>query len=83
MSRIKINQPVEITSIGFRKNLAAYPRRMEYGGRTYDFIDAGLRCLVKCGGKIAEVITLSDGASNYFLRFNNHDGNWILLGIDS
>lgn len=81
MSRIKVNQPVEITAIGFRKNLVAYPRRMEYGGKTYDFIDTGLRCLIKCGGRIAEVLTMSDGVSNYILRTDNNGRGWILMAI--
>lgn len=83
MSQIKINEPVEITAIGFRKNLVAYPRRMEYRGNTYDFIDAGLRCLVKYSDRIAEVITMSDGVSNYFLRTDSSGKKWILLSIAS
>lgn len=83
MSRTKVNEKVVITSIGFRKNLVAYPRRMEFRGATYDFIDAGLRCLVRYSDYIAEIITMSDGVSNYFLRSDNHGGNWTLLSIES
>ena len=83
MNRININQPVTVTAMGFRKNLAAYPRRMEFQGVTYNFIDAGLRCLVRHGSRIAEVFTLSDGASEYHLRNDNSGGNWMLLSIAS
>lgn len=83
MSRLKVNETVQITSVGFRKNLVAYPRRMEFRGATYDFIDAGLRCLVRYSDRIAEVITMSDGVSNYFLRTDNSGEKWILLSIAS
>lgn len=81
MSRIDINETVNVTAMGFRKNLAAYPRRMEFQGITYDFIDAGLRCLVRCGERIAEIITLTDGLSSYRLRSDNNGSNWTLLSI--
>lgn len=83
MKKVEINEQVVVTSVGFRKNLAAYPRRMEYGGKTYSFIDAGLRCLVRQGERIAEVITLSDGQNNYRLRSDNLGANWTLLSIAS
>ena len=83
MERININLPVVVTAIGFRKNLVAYPRRIEFDGKTYNFIDAGLRCLVRSGNKIAEIFTLSDGESEYCLRSENNDGRWTLLSIAS
>ena len=83
MSKVDINEQVHVTAVGFRKNLVAYPRRMEFRGVTYNFIDAGLRCLVRHGGIIAEVITLSDGMANYFLRTSNCGNDWTLLGIAS
>lgn len=81
MNRVEINEQVQVTVMGFKKNLAAYPRRMEYKGATYDFIDAGLRCLVRQGNRIAEIITLSDGLANYRLRSDNHGGSWTLLSV--
>jgi hypothetical protein len=83
MSKVSINEQVNVTVMGFRKNLVAYPRRMEFRGVTYDFIDAGLRCLVRHGGLIAEIITMSDGMSDYHLRTDNRGGNWTLLSIAS
>ncbi|MGE5327793.1 MAG: hypothetical protein ACM3KH_00495 [Thiobacillus sp.] len=83
MSQKNINKKVTVTSIGFKKNLAAYPRRIEFQGRTYNFIDAGLRCLVSHGEKIAEIFTLSDGRSNFSLRRDNQDGTWTLISIAS
>ena len=83
MKKVLVNEQVTVTVLGFRKNLVAYPRRMEFRGVTYDFIDAGLRCLVRHGERIAEIITLSDGKSDYHLRSDNRGGNWTLLSIAS
>lgn len=83
MNRITINEQVAITTMGFKKNLSAYPRRMEFRGTIYEFIDAGLRCLVRSGEQMAEIVTMSDGQSLYRLRRDNHGGNWVLLSIMS
>ena len=83
MKKTSINEHVSVTSLGFRKNLAAYPKRIEFRGSTYDFIDMGLRCLVHSGGRIAEILTLSDGSSEYRLRSYNQGNDWTLLSINS
>ncbi len=82
MSKVEINEKVYVTSMGFRKNLAAYPRRIEFNGVTHHFIDAGLRCLIRQGERIAEIFTMSDGVSEYRLR-SDDGSNWILLSIAS
>jgi hypothetical protein len=78
---ITINSQVDITAMGFGRDLRAYPRRMEYAGTSYDFIDAGLRTIVRKGGEIAQILTMSDGARDYCLRSDNHGGSWTLLSI--
>jgi hypothetical protein len=83
MNTTNINEQVEITVMGFKKDMVAYPRRMEYQGSTYEFIDAGLRCLVRHGNRIAEVLTLTDGAASYRLRSDNKGGLWTLLSISA
>jgi hypothetical protein len=83
MNKLHVNEQVSVTALGFRKNLIAYPRRMEFRGITYNFIDAGLRCLVRRGSCMAEIITLSDGKADYHLRTDNNGGNWTLLSIAS
>jgi hypothetical protein len=83
MNKVSVNEPVSVTVLGFRKNLVAYPRRMEFRGVTYNFIDAGLRCLVSQGNRIAEILTLSDGMAEYHLRTEDRGGNWTLLSIAS
>jgi hypothetical protein len=84
MKKIQINEQVMVTAMGFRKskNLVAYPRKMEFRGSTYSFVDAGLRCLMNCGGQIAEFLTLSDGVADYHLKHDMQNG-WILLSIAS
>ena len=83
MKRVRINETVTITQVGFKKNLTAYPRRMEYGGAVYEFIDAGLRCLVRSGGAVAEILTMTDGTRQYQLKTCNNGGSWTLIGIVS
>lgn len=81
MNRITVNEQVAVTQLGFKKNLAAYPRQMEFRGTVYEFLDAGLRCLVRTGSHVAEIITLTDGISQFQLRSDNRGGNWTLLSI--
>ena len=75
MNRITINEQVAVTQLGFKKNLSAYPRQMEFRGRLYTFIDAGLSCLVRMGETASHIVTVSDGQSLYRLRTDNHGGN--------
>lgn len=81
MNRVNINEQVAITQMGFKKNLSAYPRRMEFRGTIYEFLDAGLRCLINTGGRVAEVVTMTDGHNQFQLRSDNHGGNWTLVSI--
>lgn len=81
MTKHQINTPVYVTSVGFKKNMAAYPRRMEYMGVSYEFIDAGVRCLIRTGEMVSEILTMSDGAALYRLRSDNKGASWTLLSI--
>lgn len=76
-----INSPVDVTAMGFGRDLRAYPRRIEFEGKSYDFIDAGLRTVIKSGERIAQVLTMTDGAEEFCLRSDNHGGSWTLLSI--
>jgi len=78
-----INKPVHVTALGFKKNLSAYPRQIEFDGHIYDFIDAGLSCLVKRGGLASQILTISDGHSQFRLRSDNHGGLWTLLSMSA
>ena len=78
-----INKQVHVTAMGFKKNLVAYPRQMEFEGTTYDFVDAGLSCMVRTGERIAQILTLTDGSTNFKLRSDNRGGVWTLLSIST
>jgi len=76
-----INTPVDITSMGFGRDLRAIPRRMEYQGRSIAFVDNGLRTVIRHGEKIAQILTMTDGEYDFHLRSDNHGGSWTLLSI--
>lgn len=76
---ITINSPVDVTAIGFGRDLRSYPRRIEFEGTTYDFVDAGLRTVVRSGERIREIFTMTDGAHDYRLRSDGR--GWTLLSM--
>ena len=76
-----INTPVDITAMGFGRDLRAIPRRMEYQGRSINFVDNGLRTVIKKGERMAQILTMTDGESSFRLRSDNHGGSWTLLSI--
>ncbi len=78
-----INESVAVTVMGFKKNLSPYPRRMEFRGVVYNFLDAGLRCLVRKGSHMTEVLTMTDGRAYFHMRSDNHGGSWTLVNIES
>ena len=75
-----INIPVSITAIGFGRNMQAYPRRMEWAGRTYQFIDRGICVVARRGESIMSTVTMSDGSQNFRLRQTG--GVWTLLSVN-
>ena len=83
MTNTIINKEVAVTRIGFRKNMRAYPQRLEYDGKTYDFVDAGISCIVRSGERMAQIFTLTDGHSQFRLRSDNRGGSWTLMSIGS
>jgi len=83
MTKTIINKEVTVTAVGFKKNLAAYPRAMEFEGKTYDFIDQGLSCVIRHGGRLSQILSLTDGSRQSRLRSDNHGGVWTLLTISA
>lgn len=73
-----INSPVFVSAIGFGQDMTTYPKRMEWRGCTYLFIDRGIRATIRRGESIMSTVTMSDGRQNFCLRFD--DGLWTLLG---
>lgn len=76
-----INTPVSVTAMGFGRNMRAYPRRIEHEGASISFTDAGIRTVIATGGRIAQVLNMSDGLRNFCLRSDNNGGSWMLLSI--
>ncbi len=74
-----INSPVSVTALGFGRNMRTYPRRMEFQGITYDFIDAGLRATLGGGERATSIFTMTDGARDF--RLKSDGSSWTLLGI--
>jgi hypothetical protein len=79
MKTTSINSPVDVTAIGFGRGMRAYPRRIEFEGATYDFIDAGLRTVIRSGERISQIFTMTDGRQSY--RLKSEGTNWTLLSV--
>jgi len=78
---LSINQKVVVSAVTFDRALETVPRRMEYRGTTYHFVEAGLKCLVRSGERMVRIITMSDGANDYRLRQDSGEYGWTLLSI--
>ena len=79
MKNNSINSPVSITAIGFGRGMEAIPRRMELDGRTYQFIDRGIRVVSRRGESSMSTVTMSDGSQSFCLRQTG--GVWTLLSV--
>ncbi|HSX36959.1 MAG TPA: hypothetical protein VLG27_03285 [Candidatus Saccharimonadia bacterium] len=81
---VNINSEVEVTALYFRPEprahrLKSFPKRMNWGGREYNFAADGLRFLVSHGQQLVQLFDMSDGQATYRLR---QDGDrWTLVGI--
>mgnify|MGYP001066345579 CR=1 FL=1 len=82
MHRVSINKEVSVTALYFRNNggMKSFPKRMEYNGREYTFAD-GLRFLVQKGQQLTQIFDMTDGDSNYRLKFDNREKLWTLVDI--
>lgn len=74
-----INSPVSITALGFGRDMSLMPSRMEWKGRTYHFIDRGIRATIRRGESVMSTVTLSDGQNEFCLR--EAKGQWTLLSV--
>lgn len=73
-----INQPIVISAVYFSGDMAAYPKRIEWEGRTIRLID-GIRCLIGQHGQLIELFDMTDGSHRYRLR--QIGANWTLLSL--
>lgn len=80
MKNPNLNCPVSITAIGFEKGMKAYPKRMEWQGKTYHFLTRGLRLNVRRGESLmSTTVTCSDGKNDFCLR--QRGGTWTLVSV--
>ena len=84
-NRVAVEKEVNVTELYFKneKNegkIASFPRRMEYEGREYTFMD-GLRYLVHKGQQLVQVFDMTDGARDYRLKFDNSQHSWTLVDM--
>lgn len=79
MNTNTINSPVSITAMAFGRDMQPIPKRMEWAGRTYQFIDRGIRVVSRRGESIMSTVTMSDGSQSFCLR--QAGGMWTLLSV--
>lgn len=79
-NNVIIDAPVAVTAVTFNKKFMPIPRRIEYGGRSHTFVDAGIRYLVKQGEHMIRLWDMTDGSARYRLRCDG-DSKWRLLSI--
>lgn len=77
-----INKEVTITAWYFRnKNrMQSFPRRMEYDNQEYTFAE-GLRFLIRKGQQMVQFFDMTDGATNYRLKFDDSSQLWTLVSM--
>jgi hypothetical protein len=78
-----INKPVNITALYFSRGatMKSFPKRMEFDGNQYTFLESGLRYLIRKGQQFIELFDMTDGVNNYRLKFDNHENSWTLVGV--
>lgn len=82
-NRVPINKEVAVTAVYFdnSRELKSFPKRMEFNGREYTFIESGLRYLVQKGHQLVQVFDMTDGSTEYRLRFDSQAKLWTLVDI--
>lgn len=82
-NRVSVNKEVAITAVYFRKdqNLKSFPKRMEFDGQEYMFIESGLRYLVAKGHSFVELFDMTDGETTYRLKHDKSDATWTLVAM--
>lgn len=85
-NRIVVNKEVYVSELYFSSpaedggDLKSYPRRMEFEGRDYTFMD-GLRYLVHKGQQMVQVFDMTDGTRDYRLKFDAAQRSWVLVDM--
>lgn len=76
-----MNQEVNVISYYFTggEQYRFFPRVIEFEGRQLNFVENGLRCLVKKGQELVQIFNMTDGLSLYRLSFEPGSRTWKLL----
>ncbi len=82
-NRVSVNKEVTVTAVYFRGqgDLKSFPKRMEYNGQEYTFVESGLRFLIHKGQRLTQIFDMTDGMANYRLKFDGNDKLWTLMDI--
>lgn len=82
-SRRLVNEEVAVTSLYFRpgRHLKGFPKRMEFEGREYTFLESGLRYLIQKGQQLIEVFDMTDGLCDFRLKYDAVQRTWTLVGV--
>jgi hypothetical protein len=82
-SRTTINQEVNVTALYFRnkKNLKSFPKRMEFAGHQYEFLESGLQYQIIKEDQDLRLFDMTDGSANYRLRLDYKQLIWTLVSI--
>ncbi len=80
-----INEEVVITGVYFRNGpeLKSFPKRMEFAGSEYTFLESGLRYIIQKGQQFIQVFDMTDGSNRFRLRFDTTEHIWTLVGMSS
>lgn len=81
-NRVVIAREVNVPEVYFKDDghLKTYPRRMEYEGREYTFMD-GLRSIIRKGQQMIQIFDMTDGARDYRLQFDDKQRSWTLVDM--
>ncbi|HUC88112.1 MAG TPA: hypothetical protein VMR95_03105 [Candidatus Binatia bacterium] len=76
-----VNKVVDVNSFYFKRagSLKTFPKQIEVDGRSYVFIENGLRLLIRKGQSLVELFDMTDGQSTFRLR--RESNQWTLVGI--
>lgn len=83
-TRVTIEKEVSVPELYFKNEgqLKSFPRRMEFNGREYTFMD-GLRYLVHKGQKLVQIFDMTDGRRDYRLAFDDAEHSWMLVDMSA
>lgn len=82
-NRVSVNKEVAITAVYFGggAKLKSFPKRMEFDGQEYTFLNNGIRYLVEKGQTLIQLFDMTDGDANYRLKFDTGESTWTLVNI--